>query len=432
MRGSSGPQLIAFQTMSTAVINRVVARIRSRGENKAVPSPRRTAMDRKGKGKGSDPRKVQWRINLGALLLGTVATFILLEISLALFTDVDTAWFPGKAFLSLNGGQAICFSPGGTVDLPLNAQREEDREWLIQHTRQWYALGAEMGLAELLTLAPHCVVINEGEREFGLAPNRTQVVPIFGDSYAFGDGLPSELSVAGFLAEQDSWRNFPTLARPGTLLSDVPGQVDRFLRLSRERGWQASEAVILFSIADVLPPQHSPPGLTALTRVERRDGPRRPSASPGLWEKLAARCRTYLAIRQYIDHRRSTADSMRLHRMLYDDAIPDDGRRRTRAILRALNLRLRKRGIQLHVVLCPVFHVVDGSYPFKAQHEVVLGWCAEDGLRCHDAAFAVLGDSDSESLILHPRDRHPNDIANGRLASFLLDHVLRSGEGDGR
>ena len=376
--------------------------------------------------------RVQWRSNVGALLLGTVATFVLLEIGLALFTDVDTAWFSGKAFLSLDRGKATCFSSGLTVELPLDARREEDREWLVEHTRQWYAVGQEMPLGEVLDLAPHCVVINEGEREFGPAPDRQQVVPIFGDSYAFGDGLPWELSVAGFLAEQDSWRNFPTFARPGASLPEVPGQVDRFLRFSRERGWQATEAVYLFSVDDVLAPNPPPPDLVALTRVERGDGQRPNTTSPGFWKKLAAYSRTYQAVRQYFESRQSTAASLRFHRMLYDEAIPDDGRRRTRALLRALNLRLRGAGIQLHIVLYPIIYVEDGSYPLQALHNIVLGWCAEDGLRCHDAASAVLGDGDAERLILHPHDRHPNDIANGRMAAYLLDHVLRSGGGDGR
>jgi hypothetical protein len=85
------------------------------------------------------------------------------------------------------------------------------------------------------------------------------------------------------------------------------------------------------------------------------------------------------------------------------------------------------------VVLYPVLIVDDnGTYPLKGVHQTVLGWCREDAISCHDAAAAVLGSEGAEGLILHPRDRHPNDVANGRMAQFILDEVLAEAVEDGR
>jgi hypothetical protein len=151
------------------------------------------------------------------------------------------------------------------------------------------------------------------------------------------------------------------------------------------------------------------------------------------WAQLVGRSRAYRIVRRRLQEAEITASTLGFYSLLYDESIPADGRRRSREFLRALDQTLSSYGIRLHVVLYPVLIVDDnGTYPLKGVHQTVLGWCREDAISCHDAAAAVLGSEGAEGLILHPRDRHPNDVANGRMAQFILDEVLAEAVEDGR
>lgn len=376
---------------------------------------------------------VRWRSNLGALLLGMVAGFALLEVGLAVCTDVDIDWFPGKAFLSLDRGKAICFAPGLSVELPLDMRRAKDRKSLVARTRQWFVDGPKMTLDKILDLAPHCVIIDELARELGPAPERLAVVPIFGDSFAFGDGLPDQLTVSAFLSAGDPDRNYPVLARPGSFVSDLPDQVERFEVLARERGWHATEAIYLYNTDDVLVPEFLPAEREAYGRNDGQPGEygdRRPS---GGWEALADHSRAYRIVHRYFEKRKKTQQTLQYYRALYDETVPDDGRQRTREVLRGVDRALRTAGIRLHVVIYPVlFTAADGSYPQQDLHDAVMRWCEKDGLTCHDAALAVLAKGGADDLILHPQDRHPNGEANRRMAAFIRAEVMGSRGGDAR
>lgn len=368
---------------------------------------------------------MQWRSRFGALLLGTIAGILLLEVGLALCTDVDRDWFPGQARLSLDQGKAFCFSSGLTVELPLDARRTKDRTLLIARTRQWFVTAPVANLERVLDLAPHCVIVNERVRERGPAPERKQVVPIFGDSFAFGHGLPQEHSVAAILAARDANNNFPTLARPGDSVAGVLKQVAQFQRLAWEHGWHATDALYLYNVDDLLAPEFPPPKLAELGRTERNAGDRGFASPPRTWDTLASHSRAYRVVRRYLDEIKTTLQTLEFYRLLYDDSIPDDGRRRSRAILKELTRTLGTGGVQLHIVLYPVLHVdKDGAYSLRGVHDTVMEWCVEDGLSCFDGAAAVLGNGNIEKLILHPQDRHPNDAANGRMATFILNKVL--------
>jgi hypothetical protein len=349
----------------------------------------------------------------------------MLEAGLALFTRVDTYWFPGHARLMLDQGIAFCYSPGLSVELPLNANRERDRKMLIARTRKWQNDGRPLSLRQLLELAPHCVIVDGDARDRGPAPERLQVVPILGDSFAFGHGLPDEFSVSGFLAARDRQRNFPTLARPGNDIAGIGLQERHFRRLASEYGWTCTEALYLYNVDDLLLPNPAPAKLALLSRPE---GQEQMAVSPvfsSFWERLISRSRAVRVVRHHLQQATITSSTLEFYRLLYDTSIPDNGQQRSREYLRALNESFRASGIHLHVVLYPVLTVDDsGAYPLAEVHQTILRWCVEDGVNCHDAASAVLGINGVEELILHPSDRHPNHVANGRMARYILDEVL--------
>ena len=351
----------------------------------------------------------------------------MLEAGLALFTGVDTYWFPGRARLMLDRGMAFCYSPGLSVELPLNANLERDRKLLIAKTRKWQSDGRPLSLRETLELAPHCVIVDGPARDRGPAPERLQVVPIFGDSFAYGQGLPDEFTVSGFLAARDRQRNFPIFARPGNDIAAIVLQEGAFRRLASEKGWACTEALYLYNVDDLIRPSPIPAKLFLLGRPEGQEQKADIPVLPSFWERLISRTRAFRVVRHHLQQAKITSSTLEFYRLLYDNSIPDDGRQRSREYLRNMNESLRADGIHLHVVLYPVLTVDDsGAYPLAEVHQTILGWCVEDGVSCHDAASAVLGTDGAEGLILHPRDRHPNDVANGRMARYILDEVLAS------
>ena len=349
----------------------------------------------------------------------------MLEAGLALFTGVDTYWFPGSARLMLDEGIAFCYSPGLSVELPLNANLDRDRKLLTAKTRKWQSDGRPLSLAELLELAPHCVIVDGDARERGPAPERLQVVPMFGDSFAYGQGLPDEFSVSAFLAAGDRQRNFPIFARPGNDISGIGLQERHFRRLASEYGWTCTEALYLYNVDDLVHPSPVPANLYLLSHPERQEQKADISWLPSFLERLVSRSRAFRVVRHHLQQAKTTASTLEFYKLLYDSSIPDNGRQRSREYLRTLNESFRTTGIHLHVVLYPVLTVDDnGAYPLAEVHQTILGWCAEDGVSCHDAASAMLGTDGAEGLILHPRDRHPNHVANGRMARYILDEVL--------
>jgi len=365
-------------------------------------------------------------------LAGTVAGLLILEAGLALFTGVDTYWFPGRARLLLDEGIAFCYSPGLTVELPLNANLEEDRKLLVAKTRKWQSDGRPLSLEMLLELAPHCVIVDGDARDRGPAPERLQVVPIFGDSFAYGQGLPDEYSVSGFLAAKDGQRNFPTFARPGNDVTGIAVQEVQFRRMAADRGWTCTEALYLYNVDDLLPPNPAPAKLASLSRREGQDQKAGTPELSSLWERLISRSRAFRVVRHRLRQAKITSSTLEFYKLLYDDSIPDNGRQLSRDYLRTLNESFRAAGIHLHVVLYPMLALDDsGAYPLAEVHETMLGWCIEEGVSCHDAASAVLGTDGVEGLILHPRDRHPNHVANDRMAQYILDEVLAEASGHG-
>ena len=350
---------------------------------------------------------------------------LLLEAGLALFTGVDNYWFPGSARLMMDEGIAYCYSEGISVVLPLNANLESDRKLLIAKTRKWRSDGPPLSLRALLDVAPHCVIVDGDARDRGPAPERLKVVPVFGDSFAYGQGLPDEITVSGFLAALDRQRNFPIFARPGSDISRIGVQERHFRRLASEYGWTCTEALYLYNVDDLVHPSPVPTNLYLLSHPEKEELKADIPWLPSFVERLVSRSRAFRVVSRRLQQAETTESTLEFYKLLYDNSVPDNGRQRSREYLRTLNESFREAGIHLHVVLYPVLAVDDnGAYPLAEVHQTVLRWCAEDGVSCHDAASAVLGSDGAEELILHPCDRHPNDVANSRMARYIYDEVL--------
>jgi hypothetical protein len=104
-----------------------------------------------------------------------------------------------------------------------------------------------------------------------------------------------------------------------------------------------------------------------------------------------------------------------------------EGWERTQAFIRDMNQRIRARGGRFVILSWPLLVGLEGSYPFTPIHETLRRFCVTEGIEYLDL-LATLRGRKSESLWVHPVDRHPNDVANALAADALLPVVRRLGE----
>jgi hypothetical protein len=122
-------------------------------------------------------------------------------------------------------------------------------------------------------------------------------------------------------------------------------------------------------------------------------------------------------------------DAWRIHRAgsrwyleLYGEA-NREGWERTQAYLREMDRRLEERGARLLVASWPLLVNLEGEDPFAAPADTIARFCLSAGIARHDLRPALRG-RPTESLWVHPVDRHPNEVAH-RLAAESLVPVVR-------
>lgn len=100
-----------------------------------------------------------------------------------------------------------------------------------------------------------------------------------------------------------------------------------------------------------------------------------------------------------------------------------DGWEETKNRMREMNERMQERGGRLLVALWPLLVGLEDEYPFENVHRTIGEFCLTAGIPEVDLLSELRGHA-SDSLWVHPIDRHPNEVAN-RLAAGALAPVVR-------
>jgi hypothetical protein len=106
-----------------------------------------------------------------------------------------------------------------------------------------------------------------------------------------------------------------------------------------------------------------------------------------------------------------------------------EGWERTQGYLREMDRRLEERGARLLVASWPLLVNLEGEDPFAAAADTIARFCLSAGIARHDLRPALRG-RPTESLWVHPVDRHPNELAHRLAAGSLVEavrHQLASG-----
>lgn len=132
-----------------------------------------------------------------------------------------------------------------------------------------------------------------------------------------------------------------------------------------------------------------------------------------------------LALSQWEWYRIQQA-TLAYYRDLYDPAKNGDALRVTWRMIAEMNQLQRQTGKHFLVVIFPLFIDVDKDYPFEAIHRLVARQLQSAGIDVLDL-LDVYRAYPSESLWVHPLDRHPNDVAHRIAARAIRDEILRRG-----
>jgi hypothetical protein len=101
-----------------------------------------------------------------------------------------------------------------------------------------------------------------------------------------------------------------------------------------------------------------------------------------------------------------------------------EGWERTQAHLLEMNRQMQVRGGRFLVALWPLLVGLESRYPFADVEATIEGFCLEAGIPFHRLRPAFDGRL-TESLWVHPVDRHPNELAHRLAAESLARLLLR-------
>jgi len=243
-------------------------------------------------------------------------------------------------------------------------------------------------------------------------------IMVVGDSFAFGEGVARGerfTEVMGAALSQKLGEPVETLncAVSGYASRDESGLVRKMVP------WLEPDVVLLaYCLND--PIHLFDEEYPAFDLIMLRDLGRETDPSPDsplyLWRFL----------QQRLGVRRVTATTLDWYRKMYVGASSPWAR--SRAYLQEMKEVARQHGAEFAVAIQPILSEVGGDYPLAGAHSAIKHWCEKKGIRVIDLQPAFAG-MDARSLVVHPKDHHPNArahrIMGEALADFLMNAVIR-------
>lgn len=132
-----------------------------------------------------------------------------------------------------------------------------------------------------------------------------------------------------------------------------------------------------------------------------------------------------LVLRQW-EWRQIHLHTLAFYRDLYDPAKNGDGLRMTWQAIASMKALQESQGKRFLVVIFPLFIDVDGDYPFEDVHELLHEKLTQLNVD-HLDLLPAYRQYETESLWVHPLDRHPNEIAHRIAAEEISKYLLEKG-----
>jgi lysophospholipase L1-like esterase len=309
-----------------------------------------------------------------------------------------------------------CFpsNPRGTFDIDLRLP-ENDARYRRLAPGRFDAIARYHPWA----VASHYNALRFRDAPLGPKPRGVRRVVILGDSFAEGQGVQEEDTLARVLAR--------------LLAQRAPGRYE--VRNCGRRG--AGFPQIYEAFEDVLPYEPDlvvytltlndavqPPGFRARQTylndwiLDRTNVPDDPDAPLSL-----LRPRVFGFVSDRLEAVLTGRETTRWYLDMWSDA-NREGWLRTQEYLREMKSRLDRKGARLLVAPWPLFFSLERGYPFTPAHREIYAFCARARIAHHDLLRVFQGRRTSDFWV-HPVDHHPNELAHRLAAESLLPVVLK-------
>jgi lysophospholipase L1-like esterase len=252
------------------------------------------------------------------------------------------------------------------------------------------------------------------ERAPAPKPRGVARVVVFGDSFAEGQGVKEEDTIARrlerLLDERAPGRyEVRSAARRGL---DFPELSEAF---EAALSYEPDVLVYALTLNDAVQPAEFRARQSFVNDwILDRQRPAEAAAPP------PHPSRAWAFVRSRIEALRVGRATTRWYLDMWSEANP--GWRETGERIRAMKQRLAARGARLIVAPWPLFVSLERGYPFAEAHERIRRYCLAAGIEHHDLLHAFLGRRAAE-LWVHAVDHHPNEQAH-RLAAESLAGVV--------
>jgi lysophospholipase L1-like esterase len=256
------------------------------------------------------------------------------------------------------------------------------------------------------------------DEEIAPKPAGTVRVVVFGDSFAEGQGVKQQDTVArvlGRLLEVRAPGRFD-VRNGGRRGLDFP---ELFAAFEDALAWQPDILVYTLVLNDAV----QPPAFRARQSfvndwiLDRENGPDADLGPPAL---LRPRLLDFVSDR--VTAWRVGRATTRWYLDMWSEA-NREGWDETQGYLRSMRQQLAGRGGRLVIAPWPLFVGLEGAYPFERVHETIRRFCLAEGIAYHDL-LPVFRGRRSADLWVHPVDHHPNETADRMAAQSLVPVVL--------
>lgn len=251
----------------------------------------------------------------------------------------------------------------------------------------------------------------------GPKPAGVRRVMVLGDSFAEGQGVKQDETVVYRLGRLvPAGVPFPVevraAARRGTDFPELFGIFEEILP------YEPDLVVYMLTLNDaVQPPEFKARQSYVDDWILDRENLPDPSGPPPRPPSLALD----FFVRRVADWRLGR-ETTGWYRDMWSDANP--GWSRTQEYVLEMDRRLRARRARLLVATWPLLVALERGYAFESAHEAIRRFCLARGIAHLDLLPALRG-RPSESLWVHPVDRHPNELAQRLAAEALAPEVAR-------
>jgi lysophospholipase L1-like esterase len=241
------------------------------------------------------------------------------------------------------------------------------------------------------------------------------VVAVLGDSFVFGEGVEQDKTLTVVAEEILRARLIPEARVLNLGISGFATEDERDLAKAVLGSYGPQLVIVGYCLND---PVHWDDerqlGLMGFDLVVRRDdyiAERREEDSPFYLVRLLER---------RLETLRLTEESLRWYRWMYEGE--DAPWTRTRNYLLEIRREAKRHGAPMAVFLFPIFYRLEEDYPFWDLHEIVEEWCRSEGIPVYDTLELFAG-KETESLVVHPKDHHPNAGTHRVLGEALADFI---------